>query len=199
MIATHDSTLASPLVDYGQPAHGYAARYSSEIAFAQSHPAIIATAQKYKPQLLIEQSLAPEFAVLQAHPALFTKLATYSNPAKIPPKLLDQAIAAAGGGSKGVNILFSIQAHKADIQKVVAVHPRPLPRHPSAATPPALSKVPPSVLSSLQAHGPPVLAAQARAPHEGKRWYGACFGGIIFFLLCTPLLHGRGRPPDARR
>ena len=43
------------------------------------------------------------------------------------------------------------------------------------------------------------LAAQARAPNEWKRWYWACFAGIIFFLLCIPLLHGRWRPSDARR
>ena len=199
MIVPHVITSVSPLVDYGQTAQAYQAKYSSQIAFAQSHPAIIATAQKYKPQLLIEQSLAPEFAVLQAHPALFTKLATYSNPAKIPPRLLSQAIAAAGGGNKGVNILFSIQAHKADIQKVVAVQSQLLPLQPYAAQLTALSKVPPSVLSFLQTHGPTVQAAQARAPNEWKRWYWACFGGFIFFLLCIPLLHGRWRPSDARR
>jgi len=199
MIVPHVITSVSPLVDYGQTAQAYQARYSSQIAFAQSHRAIIAIAQKYKPQLLIEQSLAPEFAVLQAHPALFTRLATYSNPARIPPRLLSQAIAAAGGGNKGVNILFSIQAHKADIEKVVAVQSQLLPLQPYAAQLTALSKVPPSVLSFLQTHGPTVLAAQARAPIEWKRWYWACFGGFIFFLLCIPLLHGRWRPSDARR
>jgi len=199
LIVPHVITSVSPLVDYGQTAQAYQAQYSSQIAFAQSHPAIIATAQKYKPQLLIEQSLAPEFAVLQAHQALFTRLATYSNPAKIPPRLLSQALAAAGGGNKGLAILESIQAHKADIQKVVAVQSQLLPLQPFAAQLTALSKVPPSVLSFLQAHGPTVLAAQARAPNEWKRWYWACFGGIIFFLLCIPLLHGRWRPSDARR
>ena len=199
LIVPHVITSVSPLVDYGQTAQAYQAQYSSQIAFAQSHPAIIAIAQKYKPQLLIEQSLAPEFAVLQAHPALFTRLATYSNPARIPPRLLNQAIAAAGGGAKGLNILLSIQAHKADIQKVVAVQSQLLPLQPYAAQLTALSKVPPSVLSFLQTHGPPVLAAQARAPNEWKRWYWACFAGIVFFLLCIPLLHGRWRPSDARR
>jgi MFS family permease len=199
LIVPHVITSVSPLVDYGQTAQAYQAQYASQIAFAQSHPAIIATAQKYKPQLLIEQSLAADFAVLQAHPVLFTRLATYSDPAKIPPRLLSQALAAAGGGSKGLNILLSIQGHKADIQKVVAVQSQLLPLQPYAAQLTALSKVPPSVLSFLQVHGPTVLAAQARAPNEWKRWYWVCFGGIVFFLLCIPLLHGRWRPADARR
>jgi MFS family permease len=199
LIVPHVITSVSPLVDYGQTAKAYQATYPSQIAFAQSHPAIVATAQKYKSQLLIEQSLAPEFAVLQKNQALFTKLATYTNTAKIPTRLLDQAIAAAGGGSKGLNILLSIEAHKADIQKVAAVQSQLLPLAPYAAQLTALSKVPPSVLSFLQIHGPTVLAAQARAPSEWKRWYWACFGGIIFFLLCIPLLHGRWRPSDARR
>jgi MFS family permease len=199
LIVPHVITAVSPLVDYGQTAQAYQATYPSQIAFAQSHPAVVATAQKYKSQLLIEQSLAPEFAVLQKHQALFTKLATYTNSASIPPKLLSEAIAAAGGGAKGLNILLSIQAHKADIQKVAAVQSQLLPLAPYAAQLTALSKVPPSVLSFLQVHGPTVLAAQARAPGEWKRWYWACFGGIIFFLLCIPLVHGRWRPSDARR
>jgi MFS family permease len=199
LITPHVITSVSPLVDYGQTAQAYQAQYPSQIAFAQGHPQIVATAQKYKSQLLIEQSLSADFAVLQAHQALFTKLATYSNPASIPPKLLTQAIAAAGGGAKGLNILLSIQAHKADIQKVAAVQSQLLPLQPYAAQLTALSKVPPSVLSFLQAHGATVLAAQARAPNEWKRWYWVCFGGIIFFLLCIPLLHGRWRPSDARR
>jgi hypothetical protein len=199
MIIPHVITSVSPLVDYGQTAQAYQAQYSGQIAFAQSHPAIVATAQKYRAQLQIEQSLAADFAVLQAHQALFTKLATYADPAKIPPKLLNQAIAAAGGGSKGLNILLSIQSHKAEIQKVAAVQAQLLPLAPYAAQLTALSKVPGPVLAFLQAHGPTVLAAQARAPQEWKRWYWVCFGGIIFFLLCIPLLHGRWRPSDARR
>ena len=199
LIIPHVITSVSPLVDYGPTAQAYQAQYSSQIAFAQSHPAVIATAQKYKAQLLIEQQFAPEFAVLQAHPALFTKLATYTDPAKIPPKLLDEAIAAAGGGAQGLGILTTISSNQKAIQSVVAVAPQLLPLAPYAAQLTALSKVPPSVLSFLQVHGPTVLAAQARAPGEWKHWYWVCFGGIIFFLLCIPLLHGRWRPADARR
>jgi hypothetical protein len=199
LIIPHIITSVSPLVDYGQTAQAYQAQYKSQIAFAQSHPAVVATAQKYQAQLLIEQQFAPEFAVLQAHQALFTKLATYTNPAKIPPKLLGQALAAAGGGAKGLAILTTISSNQKAIQSVAAVAPQLLPLKPYAAQLTALSKVPPSVLSFLQVHGPTVLAAQARAPDEWKRWYWVCFGGIIFFLLCIPLLHGRWRPSDARR
>ena len=42
-------------------------------------------------------------------------------------------------------------------------------------------------------------AAQAQAPGQWKNWYWVCFGGIVFFLLCIPLLRGRWRPSDARR
>jgi MFS family permease len=199
LIVPHVITSVSPLVDYGQTALGYQATYKNQVAFAQSHPKIVATAQKYQAQLLIEQKFAPEFAVLEAHQALFTKLETYSNPAKIPPRLLDRAIAAAGGGTKGLTILTTISANEKAIQSVAAVAPQLLPLKPYTAQLTALSKVPPSVLSFLQIHGPTVLAAQARAPGQWKRWYWVCFGGIIFFLLCIPLVHGRWRPSDARR
>ena len=78
----------------------YAARYGSEITFAQTHPQVVATATTYKTQLANAQKFAPELAVIQANPALFAKLATYPNPAAIPPKLVAQAVAA-GRGRQG--------------------------------------------------------------------------------------------------
>jgi MFS family permease len=199
LIIPHVITSVSPLVDYGQTAQAYQARYSKQVAFAQSHPAVVATAQKYRAQLTTEQKFAPEFVVLQAHQALFNKLATYSNPAAIPPKLIDRAIAAAGGGAKGLAILTTINANEKAIESVAAVAPQLLKLQPYAAQLTALSKVPPYVLTYLQAHGPAVLKAQAEAPNQWKHWYWVCFGGIIFFLLCIPLVHGRWRPSDARR
>ena len=74
---------------------------SSELTFAQTHPQVVATATKYKTQLANAQKFAPELAVIQANPALFAKLATYPNPAAIPPKLAAQAVAAAGRGRQG--------------------------------------------------------------------------------------------------
>ena len=78
----------------------------SVIATAQSiPPTVLATAQKIPPsvlatvktdatQLANAQKFAPELAVIQANPALFAKLATYKNPATIPPAL-------AGPGGRG--------------------------------------------------------------------------------------------------
>src|SRR6202020_716672 len=94
-----------------------------EITFAQTHPQVVATATTYKTQLANAQKFAPELAVIQANPALFTKLATFTDPSKIPPALLGQAIAAAGGGAKGIGVLETIQANKAAINGVIAVAP----------------------------------------------------------------------------
>ena len=126
----------TPLVNYGPTVSAYVAKYPSQFAFAGTHPAVVAAAQKVPPsvlatassippnlvataqkippsvlataqanatQLANAQKFAPELAVIQANPALFTQLATYTNPAKIPASLLGQAIAAAGGGAKGIS------------------------------------------------------------------------------------------------
>ncbi len=99
----------TPLVNYGATVSAYATQYASQLAFATAHPGVVAAAQKVPPpviataqkippsvlatvktdaaQLANAQKFAPELAVLQAHPALFAKLAAYTNPAKIPPAL----------------------------------------------------------------------------------------------------------------
>jgi len=169
----------TPLVNYGPTVKAYSTTYASEIAFARTHPAVVASAQKF----------APELAVIQAHPALFAQLATYPNAASIPPGLLAQAIAAAGGGAKGVHVLTTIAANKTAIQALA----------PYGSQLTALSKVPPSAISYLQAHGNDVARAAAQAPGQWKTWYWICFGGVIFFLFCVPLMSGRWRPQDARR
>src|SRR5690242_21730237 len=106
----------TPLVNYGAQVQAYAIQYKTELAFATAHPDVVATAQKIPPNVLASaqkippsvltiakndsvqlanaQKFAPQLAVIQAHPALFTKLATYSDPSKIPGPLLTQAIAA---------------------------------------------------------------------------------------------------------
>src|SRR6185369_9274115 len=205
----------TPLVNYGATVQAYATQYKSEIAFAQTHPQVIAaaqkvpapviataqkippnitaTAQKIPPDVLaIVQKVAPELAVIQAHPALFTKLATYTNPAKIPPALVNQAIAAAGGGAKGLKVLTTISANQAAIAGVIAVAPdlqkvapyaadlqtiapysaqltqiAPYSSElttmaPFAAQLTALSKVPPEVFPYLQAHAADVQNAAAK-------------------------------------
>jgi MFS family permease len=135
----------TPLVTYGSTVSAYAATYKSQIAFAQTHPAVVATAQKIPPtvlatakkipppviataqthaaQLANAQRFAPELAVIQANPALFARLAAYPNPAKIPPALAAQAVKAAGGGAAGAKILGTISANKVAIAGVIAAAP----------------------------------------------------------------------------
>ena len=252
----------TPLVNYGGTVAAYAAQYKTEIAFATTHPQVvaaaqkvpanvIATAQKIPPnitataqkippdvlaiaqkdgtQLANAQKFAPELKVIQAHPALFTKLATYKNPASIPPALVNQAIAAAGGGAKGLKVLTTISQNQAAISGVIAVAPdlqkvapyaadlqtiapysaqlttiAPYASElttmaPYSAQLTALSKVPPGVFPYLQAHGKDVQNAAAKTAGQWKTWYWICFGGIIFFLLSIPLLRGRWRTRDAKR
>ena len=214
---------------------------ASVVATAQSiPPTVVATAQKIPPsvlataqadatQLANAQKFAPELAVLQAHPALFARLATYKNPATIPPALVAQAVSAAGGGAKGLNILTTISANQAAITGVIAAAPAlqtvapyaadlttiapysaqlkaiaPYSAELAAMAPygtqlTALSKVPPSVFAYLNAHGAAVTKAAAQTASQWKTWYWICFGGIIFFLLSIPLLRGRWRTRDAKR
>ncbi len=234
-------TSVTPLVSYGTQVAAYATTYKSELAFATTHPTVVATAQKIPPsviataqkippsviatatadrtQLANAVKFAPELRVIQANPALFTKLAAYPNPAKIPPALQAQAIAAAGGGAKGIAILSTIAANQAAISGVIAVGPALTTVAPYAADLTiiapysadlttiapysaqltALAKVPPSAFAYLKAHGTAVTTAAAQAPSQWKTWWWVCFGGMIFFLLSIPLLKGRWRPRDARR
>jgi MFS family permease len=231
----------TPLVNYGSTVSAYATTYSSQIAFATTHPTVVATAQSIPPnvlatvqkipptvlataktdatQLANAQKFAPELKVISANPTLFTKLAAYSNPAKIPPALLGQAIKAAGGGATGVAVLTTIAQNKAAINGVIAVAPAlqtvapyatdlqtiaPYSAQlntiaPYSAQLTALSKVPPGVFPYLKAHAAAVTSAAARTAGQWKTWYWICFGGIILFLLSIPLLKGRWRPRDARR
>jgi hypothetical protein len=192
-------TSVTPLVSYGTTVSAYATTYASEISFATAHPAVVAAATKYRTQLGEAQKFGPEIAVIEAHPALFDKLATYSSPAAIPPALLGQGIAAAGGGAKGTTILETIAANKPAILSLLAVAPQLQAVEPYAAQLTALSKVPPQVIPYLQAHGAAVTKAEAGTAGQWKDWYWICFGGIIFFLLCIPMVRGRWKPSDARR
>lgn len=227
----------TPLVTYGTQVSAYSARYGTQLAFAQSHPAVVATAKKVPPavlatagkipptvtatatrlapQLAAAQKFAPELAIIQAHPALFTKL--NADPAN--KALQAQAVAAAGGGAKGVAELTTISANQAAINSVIAVGPQLQTLAPYAAglkaiapysadlttiAPysaqlTALSKVPPAAIAYLTAHGAAVQQAAAQTASQWKTWYWVCFGAIIFFLFSIPLLRGRWKPSDARR
>jgi len=192
-------TSVTPLVSYGGTVATYAAKYKSELAFASTHPQIVATATKYQVQLANAKKFAPELAVIQANPALFTKLASYPTPAAVPPQLAAQAVAAAGGGATGLHILATINANKAAINGVIAVGPQISAVAPFAAQLTALSKVPPQAFAYLKAHGTAVQNAAAESPGQWRDWYWICFGGVIFFLLSIPILRGRWKPSDARR
>jgi len=189
----------TPLVDFGAQVQAYATQYKSQLAFAQQHPDIVALAQKDKTQIANAQKLAPELAVIKAHAALFTQLAKYPNPSTIPPKLLNQAIAAGGGGAKGLKVLQTIGANQAAIAGVIAVAPELQKIQRFAAPLIALSKVPPTVFAYLKAHGTDVQNAAAKTAGQWKNWYWICFGGIVFFLFSIPLLRGRWSPAAARR
>ena len=204
----------TPLVTYGSTVQAYATQYAPQLAFAQAHPAVVADAQKvppaviataqsippavtataakipasvittattYSTQLANAQKFAPELLVIETHQALFTKLAA----APANPALQAQAIAAAGGGAKGLAVLTTIAANQAAINGVIAAGPQlqtvqpyaadlttiapysaqlktiaPYSTELTAMAPysaqlTALSKVPPAVTAYLTAHAPP--------------------------------------------
>ena len=194
-------------------------------AAAKVPASVIATATTYRTQLANAQKFAPELAVIQANPALFTKLS--ADPANTA--LQAQAVTAAGGGAKGAAVLATIAANQAAIEGVIAAGPQlqtvapyaadlttiapysaqlktiaPYSAQLTAMAPysaqlTALSKVPAGVFPYLTAHASSVQAAAARTAGQWKTWYWICFGGIIVFLLSIPLLRGRWRPRDAKR
>jgi hypothetical protein len=43
-----------------------------------------------------------------------------------------------------------------------------------------------------------VVKAAKDAPGQWKTWYWICFGGMIFFLGCVPLMKGRWSPSAAK-
>jgi len=251
-------STVTPLVSYGPQVQAYAAQYAPQLAFAQAHPGVVADAQKvppavlataaalppnvtataakipptvlatattYSTQLANAVKFAPELKVIEANPALFTKLAA----APTNTTLQAQAVAAAGGGAKGVAIVTSIAANKAAIAGVIAAAPKLVTIAPYAADLTtiapysaqlktiapysteltaiapysaqltALSKVPPTVTAYLTAHASAVQTAAAKTAGQWKTWYWICFGGIIIFLLSIPLLRGRWRTRDAKR
>ena len=134
----------TPLVNYGAQVQAYATTYKSQLAFATSHPQVVAAAQRVPPSVIADakqvppnviataqaippnvtaaaqaipptvlltaqaipppviataQRLAPLLTVIGAHQAVINKLASYKDPATIPPALINQAVAALGGGT----------------------------------------------------------------------------------------------------
>ena len=143
----------TPLVTYGSTVQAYAAQYAPQLAFAQSHPAVVADAQKVPPTVLATAAAIPPTVTATAAkipPSVLTTATTYStqlaNAVKFAPELTvieahpalfaqlaanpsnttlqAQAIAAAGGGAKGASVLAAIAANKAAINGVIAVGPQ---------------------------------------------------------------------------
>ncbi len=199
-VIPHVIPAVNPLVSYGTQAQAYLKQYPTQLAFAQSHPRVVAIAQKYGPLAVAAQTtLAPELAVLQAHPAVFTKLATYSNPVQQAPRLVALAIKDAGGGAKGIAMLQQLQFNSATIARIIAAVPQFAVLRQYQTQLLALQKLPPAVGLFFQQHAAALTAAQAQQVSQWKRWYWVCFGGIVFFLFAVPLLRGRWNPASARR
>jgi len=189
----------TPLVTYGANVAAYAAKYKTELAFAQSHPKIVAIAQNDKTLIANAAKFAPVLAVMKAHPAPYTELIGVTNPADAPPALIREAIAAGGGGAQGRAILSTFEANKPAIVAVAVAAPQLQKLVPYTAQLTALSKIPQPVIAYLTAHASAVQKAAAETAGQWRNWWWVCFGGTIFFLLSIPLLKGRWRPSDARR
>ncbi len=108
-------------------------------------------------------------------------------------------MAAAGGGTTGQGVLTTMCQNAAAINGVIKAQ-GPLQKIAPYAVPlTALSKIPAPVLAYLKAHATEVQDAAAKTVGQWKTWYWICFGGIIFFICCIPLLRGRWSPSDARK
>ncbi|MDQ6839402.1 MAG: MFS transporter [Actinomycetota bacterium] len=195
IILPHVVTSTNALVNQGPEVQAAAAKYAPQVAFATAHPAVVATAQKYTTQLTDAQKFAPELAVIEKNPGLFTELA--SNPTL--PALQARAVAAAGGGAQGATILQSIATNQAAITGVIAVAPQLQTVVPFAAQLTALQKAASQPdFQYLQKNAPAVQKAAKDAPSEWQNYYWICFGGVIVFLTTVPLMRGRWSPKKAR-
>jgi MFS family permease len=199
----------------------FATKNAAVLGFAQAHAGVIADAQKYKTQLADAQRFAPELKVIEGNPTLLTLLTTHPAAGSIPPALLVAAVKKAGGNTA---IAQSIAANQAAIDGVIAVGPqlqtiaRYLPQllalqkleaapggaallaavSKDAAELKALVAVPAPVRAYMAAHATAVENAAAKSPSQWKDWYWICFGGVIVFIGCIPLLKGRWSPAKAK-
>ncbi len=187
----------TPIVNYGTAISTDLANYPP-LAWAKDHPAVVALAQKDATLLAEAKTLAPEIAFVQGHPALIAQLSKY-NASDIPSKLLNQAIAAAGGGIKGLGVLTTMSSSQAQLKALSAAAPQLDSLKPYASELTALQAVPANVSSFVSTFGPQVSTALVKSPNQWRTWWWVCFGGVIFFLISVPLLRGRWRPRDAKR
>ncbi len=191
-------TSVTPLVSYGTTVATYAAQYKTELAFAQAHPKVVQAATLYAPQLGYATKYAPEIAFIVKNGALVQQASKYPQGA-VPAKLQAQLIAAAGGGSTGISLLTTLNAHQKEITSVIASAGALQALQPYASQLTALSKIPPNVSAYLTAHATDVIKANGEAANQWKHWWYVCLGGIIFFILSIPLMRGRWSPRAARQ
>jgi MFS family permease len=111
-----------------------------------------------------------QLAIVLAHQALFTKLATYASPSDIPPALLNVAVRVAGGGATGVTNLTIINSIKPQLTYLEKVGPK---------------------LLTLQ-------TKSNKSAAEWQHWFWVCLGGIAVFLPLIFVLKGRWSPKKAR-
>jgi MFS family permease len=190
----------TPLVNYGAEVSALATKYKTGLDFATAHPDIVALAQKYKTQLGEAQQFQPELAALQKDTTdVGTVFLNCATPSKTPKAVLAKAVLAAGGGSAGQAVLTTMCQNATAINDVIKVQ-APLQKIAPYAVPlTALSKIPAADLAFLKAHATDVQNAANKTVGQWKTWYWICFGGIIFFICCIPLLRGRWKPSDARK
>jgi hypothetical protein len=146
-------STVTPLVTYGAQVQTYATQYASQLAFATSHPAVVADAQKVPASVIATAtSIPPNVTATAAKipPAVIATATKYSvqlaNAQKFQPELAvleanptlfaklqadpgnkalqAQAIKAAGGGAKGLGVLGTIAANQAAISGVIAAAPQ---------------------------------------------------------------------------
>ena len=190
----------TPLVNYGAQVQAYATQYKTAFDFVGAHPNIVALAQKYQTQIATAQQFAPELAALQKDTVdVGTVFLNCATPSKTPKAVHAAAVAAAGGGTTGEGVLTTMCQNAAAINTVIKAQ-GPLQKIQVYAVPlTALQKVPKPVLAYMQKHATDVQDAAAKTVGQWKTWYWICFGGIIFFICCIPLLRGRWKPSDARK
>ncbi len=165
LIIPHVIDTVNPLVNYGTGVKTAAAQYATQIADAQR--------------------LAPELAVIQAHPTLFAQLSSHPTPA-----LIAQAEQVAGP-----RVFASIVANQKAIQGVIAAASAP---GNEALYGKNAQGQPQNGFNYVVAHGTAVENAAKHTASQWKTWYWICFGCMIFFLLTIPLMKGRWRPKAAK-
>lgn len=195
IILPHVITSTNALVNQGPQVQAAAAKYAPDLAFDMQHPDIVATATKYQVQLGNAVKFAPELAVIEAHPALFTQL--LQNPTSTA--LQAEAVQAAGGGAKGAAVLTTIATNVSAITGVIAVAPQLQSVEPYAAQLTALQAAAGHAdFQYLVKHGPAVQKAAKESPNQWKHYYWICFGGVIVFLGSIKLMRGRWSPKKAQ-